>query len=127
MPPTINKAMPRGMPKPKAGQTLICESVAANTSYQTVHTVTAGKTFYVMGIRAHGARDTGARWTISFDGGTTANMVIHGIINYDSNNTAVLEVWTGYPIAQVAAEVAIQAKNGQTSVSNNITIWGWEE
>ena len=115
------------MPTPSSGQTLICESVSATAAYQTLHTVTAGKTFYLMGVFA-GITNATLHWKISFDGGTTVHIGLSST-NYQARGdyTDAKILTSGWPIAQVAAGEVIQAISNAIDANTSITIWGWEE
>lgn len=115
-----------GMPTPAAGQTLICKTVSAHDTWQTIHTVSAGKTFYLMGVACLGNDTATLRWLLSFDGGTTVHMQV-GYTPSISPTAWFEVVSTGWPIAQVGAGKTIKAKSTTIDTSYYITVWGWEE
>ncbi|GAH80176.1 unnamed protein product, partial [marine sediment metagenome] len=71
VPAQILALLRKGMPTPSADQTLICKQMDATDAWTTIHTVTAGKTFYLMGIHCSFARDVNLTWELSLDGGVT--------------------------------------------------------
>ncbi len=115
-----------GMPTPSTGQTLICKTAIAGSIYLTIHTVTAGKTFYLMGVTVCCTTALTNVWSLSFDGGTTVHLALSSDEkSAAANNNVVLH--TGYPIAQISAGSVIQAKTLGDDPNMRITIWGWEE
>lgn len=116
----------KGMPVPSSGQTLIFKSVAANTSYQTLHTVTAGKTFYLMGITASYQVGDVTRWKLSFDNGSTVHFAVQQDTTVSLEKTN-LTISTGWPLAQVASEEIIRVKADVSNTEIFFNIWGWEE
>ena len=122
----ILNLLSEGMPKPAAGQTLIVKSVTAHTSYQTLHTVATGKTFYLMGFLGSSEIVTVNRWVLSIDEGSTQIFLIRAMPRTTGNQSNYV-LSTGWPIAQVAAGEVIQAKAFAISTADSFTIWGWEE
>lgn len=122
----INRAMPRGMPTPKTNQTLICKSAEAKVAHETIHTVTAGKTFYLMGFLAPIVGGTLKEWVISFDGGTTKHLIVKPQTSAGSTVDGLVTFYPGYPIAQVAAGSVISCL-ADAANARNLTIFGWEE
>lgn len=126
IPYQILQLLRKGMPTPSSDQTLICETVGANTAHQILHTVTAGKTFYLMGIIANTNNGAVKEWNVSFDNGVTTHLNLpHGIDG--GTGVGSNAIYTGWPIAQIAAGEVIKAKTGSIEADYWITIWGWEE
>lgn len=126
IPAQILALLKAGMPTPKAGQTLICKSATGGgTSYSTLHTVTAGKTFYLMGVNVWSTA-TSTQMFISLDSGTTNNLsLVSSRANYQPGDGRVIS--PGWPIGQAAAGATIQWKVLAAHIYNTITIWGYEE
>ena len=118
--------MGNALVKPTADQTLIMKKVTANTTAQTIHTVTTGKTFYLMGI-SFNIDPTGARrWILSFDSGTTDHLLISALREETGQVSRDL-VETGFPMTSAASAATIKVRCDVTNTDVHLTIWGWEE
>lgn len=127
-PAKILQLLRKGMPTPSTGQTLICKTAEANNAaWETLHTVTAGKTFYLMGIAIMFSEDAFTWWKLSFDGGATNHIVFAPREGPAGFGNTFDFYTTGWPIAQVAEGQTIAALAQATTNVRFITIWGWEE
>ena len=52
---SVTGTISSGLPVPSSSQTIINKNITTNAGVQTVHTVTTGKTFYLMGFTDYGA------------------------------------------------------------------------
>lgn len=99
-----------------AGQTLICKNANAVANDTTVHTVTAGKTFYCLGcVLANGGAT--ALQNIKVAGTVVVSSVVQA-----SNSSPCL---TGGIIFSATSTQAITV-TGAGAVANYCTLWGYE-
>jgi hypothetical protein len=100
----------------------IVSKFKASTSWSTIHTVSQGKTFYLMGATcAGGTRVVSGLFTsscaISFNGGSSVDFSLpsgHAIA-------------ASYPIASSSSKSDIMIKNLNGSLDINCTIFGYEK
>ena len=100
----------------------IVSKFKASTSWSTIHTVSQGKTFYLMGATcAGGTRVVSGLFTsscaISFNGGPSVDFSLpsgHAIA-------------ASYPIASSSSKSDIMIKNLNGSLDINCTIFGYEK
>ena len=94
----------------------------ASTSWSTIHTVSQGKTFYLMGATcAGGTRVVSGLFTsscaISFNGGSSVDFSL------PSGHT----ITASYPIASSSSRSEIMIKNLKGGPDINCTIFGYEK
>lgn len=123
---TINgdvNAVP-GLPTPGTGQTPINYRVACNGSSQDIHTVTAGKTFYLVGVVYYstGAAATACQLTTYANNGTTIRLQ-QGFTQATTALTTNAVISSLSPIASWAAGevVKMTGTNGTAAA-----VWGYE-
>ena len=100
----------------------IVSKFKASTSWSTIHTVSQGKTFYLMGTTcAGGTRVVSGLFTsscaISFNGGSSVDFSL------PSGHT----IAASYPIASSSSKSDIMIKNLNGSLNINCTIFGYEK
>jgi len=117
-----NKAL--SLPSPQ-DVTIITKSKAPSQVdvWQTIHTVTAGKTFYLMGI----SYCEQARFYISLDGGLTHHF--HFSMPNPPDIPPLRAIAPSYPIAEVSSGTEIKVSTSAIGGGTDpifITIWGYE-
>jgi len=108
----------QSLPQPTSSQTLITKCIIAGNTGTTIHTVTAGKTFYCTGFVLGGNGAAAAKITVA---GTD-------VIGFFVNATA------GEGCVPLSGGILFSATAGQTIVVNwavgagtvNAGIWGYE-
>jgi len=117
------------MPVGNSGRTLFCKSLVQNPAvandWTTLHTVTAGKTFYLYAYQVAG----NGVGIVRFGTNASGNAYTDGTVYTDSIVTFVGDninsVGLSIPISY-AAGVAINAA-AASAIGYTVTIWGWEE
>ena len=115
-----NKTSAQNLPDPDT--VTIVSKFKASTSWSTIHTVSQGKTFYLMGATcAGGTRVVSGLFTsscaISFNGGSSVDFSL------PSGHT----IAASYPIASSSSKSDIMIKNSNGSRDINCTIFGYEK
>ncbi len=115
-----NKTSAQNLPDPDT--VIIVSKFKASSSWSTIHTVSQGKTFYLMGATCSGGtRVVSGLFTsscaISFNGGSSVDFSL------PSGHT----IAASYPIASSSSRSDIMIKNLNGSLDINCTIFGYEK
>jgi hypothetical protein len=114
---TISGGISASLPAASATQTVIFKSVNNQNNGATVYTVTAGKTFYCLGMVLS---STATNVAMSASAGATQ-------VGYAVATVGILcrELFTGGIVFTCPASTAITI-TGAGATSNNCTLWGYE-
>ena len=119
---TISGGLTVGIAKPTTDQTLITTytTLAVNGTVYNLHTVTAGKTFYLMGVVYNNQSASGTSFTLLENDGTT---IIFKVDNVAYSAKDIMS--PSCPIASFAATTIVKGKAGGTNTT--VMIYGYEE
>ena len=117
-----NTTKSSALPKPEE-VTIITETTDDFTDSTTLHTVTPGKTFYLMGVNADCDTTTANVINLTLVQGNTTKILrffFSGTSNFHS-------IVSSYPIASVSSGTEIRATIKTSGFHGYVNIWGYEK
>lgn len=110
----VSTTITGNLPHPSATQTLISKTLGGNGAWRTIHTTTAGKTFYLTGVCDWGANGGSI--------GTNGDVAVCSI-----GTTATLNYAAYTPASPIAKYAAGENVRMNFPASDIVTITGYEE